>query len=524
MNVPEAMVAVLAPFAPVFSDHRVFATAQTLVWGTILAQGRRTVTAAVRAVGRAADPHFTNFHRVLNRARWSRVYACSRILLRLLLDAFVPVTSTVVVALDDLMERRHSGRLFGFGSYRDPVASSSTYPVPCFGLRWLVASVCVQIPGATRSWALPFLSTLILPPPPETTAANRKKKAKKKTTKPPPQEAATGTATGRAKAATRRLPTRRQRPKRKGLRSQRLSTAKQPFLAKSRTKQPAKPRRHKTTIDVAGQIVSMLARWLPNRRVVVVVDGAFLSYQLLRHALRMGIGLLTRGKWAMVLYEEPGPRAGGARGVAPSRGARQGSLRERYEDPRTEWRLVEVAWYGGRRKRLKVATGTGLWSNNNQKAIGVRWVMTQDPEPDPEKRMRPEVFVTTVVEVSAEQVIEGYGMRWSEEVTFEESRRHLGIETQRQWSELAVKRTTPALLGVFSLVTLCAVKQSGGEVPRQQAAWYRKKEVTFSDCLTYVRRQVWRERLVQALGARADDRTFSARDVEQLLDALPLSA
>jgi hypothetical protein len=80
-------------------------------------------------------------------------------------------------------------------------------------------------------------------------------------------------------------------------------------------------------------------------------------------------------------------------------------------------------------------------------------------------------------------------------VTFEEARAHLGLETQRQWSDQAIARTTPVLLALFSLVTVLALPLShGGQVPGRATAWYRKDEPTFSDCLALVRRHLWRAR------------------------------
>ena len=82
--------------------------------------------------------------------------------------------------------------------------------------------------------------------------------------------------------------------------------------------------------------------------------------------------------------------------------------------------------------------------------------------------------------------------RWKIEVTFEEARRHLGVETQRQWSPLAIARTTPVLLALYSLVTLLATRLTrGGSLPIRQAAWYRKRLPTFSDALAAVRSHWW---------------------------------
>jgi hypothetical protein len=92
------------------------------------------------------------------------------------------------------------------------------------------------------------------------------------------------------------------------------------------------------------------------------------------------------------------------------------------------------------------------------------------------------------------QILAWFVQRWQVEVTFEEVRRHLGVETQRQWSDVAIRRTTPALLGLFSLVTLL-VQQRRADLPLpvRQAAWYRKGQPTFADALALVRRDLWQQ-------------------------------
>lgn len=492
-TIPGEMVAVIARFAPVFRQHRVWLTAQTLVWGAILAQGRRTVCAALRAVGLSAETRFTTYHRVLNRARWSAV-AAARILLGIVLTSLVAPDAVVVFALDDFIERRSSDALFGRGCYRDPVASSRGHQVKCFGLRWLVASVCVLVPGAKQAWALPVLSVLCHPPK----VKSRKAKG----------------------AAKQKKPAHRARRSRAGLRSRRLSTCARPRVGLGR---------HKTTIDVAAQVLSVVRHWLGARAMVAVLDGAFFSYKLLRHAVELRVVVVVRGQLRMVLYDEPEAQEAGRAGVGPTRGARQGTLKQKAEEAEAAWREREVAWYGGRQQRREVLTGVGMWTSNNQKAIKIRWVLTRPLATESAPGTRPtqrriDVFVCTDPEATPEQVIAWYVQRWSEEVTFEESRRHLGIQTQRQWSRLAVTRTTPVLMGLMSVVTVLAVELSRGEVPKAQAAWYAKQDLTFSDCLACVRRQLWRARYCSAVRELTGGRDFSDEEFDALLDVLPLAA
>jgi hypothetical protein len=112
------------------------------------------------------------------------------------------------------------------------------------------------------------------------------------------------------------------------------------------------------------------------------------------------------------------------------------------------------------------------------------------------------------------------------EATFQEARRHLGVETQRQWSELAIRRTTPALLGLFSLVTLFAhqrmVQQDSDAL--RQAAWYRKDHPTFSDALAVVRRELWAEETFRGSAREADMVKVPREFVERLTETLCYAA
>ena len=112
--------------------------------------------------------------------------------------------------------------------------------------------------------------------------------------------------------------------------------------------------------------------------------------------------------------------------------------------------------------------------------------------PDPEGRFVPQALRCTDLSADPVQIVSWFVLRWQLETTFPEVRTHLGVETQRQWSDLAILRTTPALLGLFSLVTLLAHQQANGQpLLVRQAAWYVKEQPTFSEALASVRRQLW---------------------------------
>jgi hypothetical protein len=137
---------------------------------------------------------------------------------------------------------------------------------------------------------------------------------------------------------------------------------------------------------------------------------------------------------------------------------------------------------------VELASGTALWYTPGEDPLPVRWVLVRDPL----GTFAPQAFFATDLATTAVQIVEWFVLRWSEEVTFEEARAHLGLETQRQWSAQAIERTTPVLLGLFSLVTLLAHRlTAGGRVPVRSAAWYSKTEATFADALAVVRQHLW---------------------------------
>jgi hypothetical protein len=120
--------------------------------------------------------------------------------------------------------------------------------------------------------------------------------------------------------------------------------------------------------------------------------------------------------------------------------------------------------------------------------VPIRWILVRDPKGKFETR----AFLCTDQSAKPIQILQWFVRRWQVEVTFQEVRAHLGVETQRQWSDQAIARTTPILLGLFSLITLLAHQsQKDGKLPVRQAAWYQKQLPTFSDAIALVRSRIW---------------------------------
>src|SRR5919106_5105592 len=196
--------------------------------------------------------------------------------------------------------------------------------------------------------------------------------------------------------------------------------------------------------------------------------------------MKQRITMVSRLRWDAALYHPPGPQPAGKRGPNPMTGTRQRRLQGWAECSETPWETIEVDWYGGQRKSLWVFSRTALWYTPRLPPVALRYVLVGEPE----GKLRMEVFFCTDLDATPAQILPWVVMRWSAEVTFEEARAHLGLETQRQWSDQAIARTTPVLLALFSLVTVLALKLSqDGNIPVPMTAWYRKGEPTFSDCL-----------------------------------------
>jgi len=249
-------------------------------------------------------------------------------------------------------------------------------------------------------------------------------------------------------------------------------------------------RRHKTLADWARQMLTQLRRWRPGRALVVVADSSYAVIELLAACAGLAepVTMVTRLRLDAALYDPAPARQPGTRGAPRKKGARQPSLAQRLADPTTRWEPVTVRWYAGRTRRVALASGTAVWYHPGLPVVPIRWVLIRDLQGE----FEPQALLSTELAVAPPRIVAWFVLRWQLEVTFEEARAHLGIETQRQWSDLAILRTTPALLGLFSLVTLVAHELLNGQaLPVRQAAWYTKTLPTFADTLALVRQQLW---------------------------------
>src|SRR5512134_2350314 len=248
--------------------------------------------------------------------------------------------------------------------------------------------------------------------------------------------------------------------------------------------------RHKKLTDWAGQMLLQIVRWLPGRQIVVVSDHSFAALDLL-DAVRRHVCMISRLRLDARLFAPAASRRPQALGRPRRTGERLPTLKQRLADPQMPWRAITVAaWYGGADRLVEIATGTGVWSHPGLPVVPLRWVLVRDPVGE----FKPQAFLCTDTAADPADILTWFVRRWATEVTFAEARRHLGVETQRQWADKAIARTTPALLGLYSVIALAA-----DDLNRQRSltvrstGWYHKDKPTFSDAIAAVRRQLWAE-------------------------------
>jgi DDE superfamily endonuclease len=292
-------------------------------------------------------------------------------------------------------------------------------------------------------------------------------------------------------------------------------------LAPSRAANEKASKPHRTTVDWAWRLARLGSRWL-DRPWVLSGDGAYACVRFAQGCQRQGVTLVARLRLDAVLYDCPRPVPARRRGRRPKTGQRQPSWKARASQAGAAgWTLTEVRWDAGERKRLWLSTGVSLWYRSGLAPLPIRWVLIVDPQ----GQARTEALFSTDVSLAAETIVAWFVLRWNVEVTFEESRRHRGVETQRQWSDLAIARTTPVLLGLFSLVCLMAHRLLATDaLPLQSTAWYAKSEATFSDILAWVRRTVWACRHFNVSHSEAEPVILPRDQWDTLLDQLASAA
>ena len=294
-------------------------------------------------------------------------------------------------------------------------------------------------------------------------------------------------------------------------------------LAPSARWSEAQGKRHKTLTDRARQAILQSKRWLADRRVVVVADSSFAALGLIA-AVRRHVCLITRPRLDASLFEPAPIRRPNQKGRPRLKGKAQPKLSAKLADPKTIWtRIMMAEWYGGQTRALEYVTGISVWYSSGQPPAPIRWVLVRDCSAVRD----PQAFLCTDLNLDPVAILSRFVFRWRIETTFQEVREHLGVETQRQWSDLAILRTTPALLGLYSLVALWAhglMVDPDTAVRSHPAAWYNKSLPTFSDAIATVRRVLWTPGSISMSRHAAETVEIPAGLLKRFVETLCLAA
>lgn len=249
-------------------------------------------------------------------------------------------------------------------------------------------------------------------------------------------------------------------------------------------------RKHRTPPEITVLLMAVLMRWFPERKFILVGDGGFASHNLASLTGRYGgrLSLVSRFHGDANLYEPPPVRSVTHKAGRPKvRGRRQPHPESVVK--RTKRQTLKVKWYGGGNRKVSVVSRAGGWYRGGEGLVPIRWVHVRDLT----GTHREEYFFSTDPAMKPREIIEYFTQRWSIEVTFEEMRSCLGLETTRGRTRNTILRAAPCLFGLYSVVAILFTQLPA---PKRQAGaieWAGKQTVTFSDAITAVRRWIWQE-------------------------------
>jgi len=269
-------------------------------------------------------------------------------------------------------------------------------------------------------------------------------------------------------------------------------------------------------MDRARQMGRLVRRWVPTRALVVVGESPDAALEW-REAVRKRAGVITRVRLDAALDAPAPPRTPKQNGRPRKKGRWLPTLAHLVASPTTPWKLVPVApWYGQKARRVHITSATAVWSHSGLPPVPMRWVLIRDPA----GTFVPRVLLATTRDLDPMPLLTWFIQPWRLETTVEEARAQLGLKTPRQWHNRRVSRTTPAVFGLYAIVTLAAAHLIGDQpAPVRTTAWYPKQQATLSDAMAWVPRSLWRADHVSLSGAQPEVVQIPWSLCERLTDA-----
>jgi hypothetical protein len=474
MELTNSFEMLLLTFAPVFTEPS-FQTFRLLMTGWILSVRHRYVTDLIVSSDSVGNGHFSDYHRFFSHAVWS-IDHLWRLLATLIINTLVGKDAIITLAGDDTLCRKRGLGVFGTGMHHDPLSSSKSKKICHWGHDWVDLCIVIANPwwAPTKVFALPICMRLY---------RNRQglTKGKNKSKKKP--------SAGQVRAASKK--------------------AKQAAAAKKKAKANAKANRqadktpHKTRPELMAEMIALVAAWFPDRRFVLVVDSLYSGKSVLS-TLPENFDLIGPVHATAALYA-PAPKENKVRrGPNRKKGNRLPSMAA-WEQERSRWQVLHYDQYG-LRGSLRVKTRTGLYYKAGKDRL-LRFVLSQDTVGDRPTR----IFYSTDVTLQPREILSIFSRRWSIEVTHFDCKQHLGLEDPANRVPKAVQRTAPMAMFLYSLTIVWYATAGHAELQFPDRPWYWwKKEPSFADMLTTLRRKSWEDKLSPvSLAAAPDDNSLN---------------
>jgi DDE superfamily endonuclease len=444
-----------------------------LMTGWVLSVRHRYITELIYASDNIGNGHWSRFHRFFSHNAWS-LDALSMTVASLLIDAFVP-EGVIVLALDDTLCRKRGLSLFGAGMHHDPLLSSKAVKLVSWGHVWVVLTLVISRPSwaPSKIFSLPIGFRLY-----RNRQGNNKGKKKKE------------------QDSRSRCPRKRKNKQKKA------KTAKK--------KSPPAPQTptHRTRPELGLELICLIAKTFPNRIFVVTGDSLYGGKSVLC-PLPANVHCISRVHAKGALYA-PAPEPTGKRGRKRRKGERLSSMHD-WANDLTPWTPLPFDQYG-LHADLSVKSRQGLYYKAGKDRL-LTFVLVRD-----NTGKRPlTIFYCTLLDWTAQEILSTYASRWSIEVTFENGKQMLGFEDPANRLPKAVQRTAPMAMLLVSLVTLWFHQEGHGHVQFPQRPWYRrKKEPSFGDMLSTLRRLSWTQLWKEAVGNHAQTKKIFAHMTEFL--------
>lgn len=459
MELTSSFESLLLTFSPVFTTPS-FQTFRLLMTGWILSVRHRYVTDLILSSDSVGNGHFSDYHRFFSQAVWE-IDHLWKVLAKLIVSSLIGPDATIVLAGDDTLCRKRGLGIFGTGMHHDALSSSKSKKICHWGHDWVDLCIVISNPwwAPSKVFSLPICMRLYRN---KQGLTKGKGKRKKKLT------------ASQVRAASKQ--------------AKRAAAAKKKSAANAKRNHKVDAKAHRTRPELMAQMIALIAAWFPDRRFVLVVDSLYSGKSVLSK-LPDNFDLIGPVHAQAALYAPAPKQTKVRRGPRCKKGDRLKSA-EAWEQDRTRWKTLHFDQYG-LHGSLRVKTRTGLYYKAGKDRL-LRFVLSQDTVGSRPTR----IFYSTDVSLEPREILSKFSLRWSIEVTHYDCKQHLGLEDPANRTPLAVQRTAPMAMFLYSLTIVWFATEGHADLQFPDRPWYYwKSQPSFADMLTTLRRNSWEDKL-----------------------------